>query len=685
LALQDVQPQRTVLGLTVIDFNQAARSDQPKPGHIDVDDIRDRLHANPAGFVQWLFSGRAIVGKKEARIGDIYGTAGESLSISLHGPDAGLWHDHATGQGGDLISLYTAYMNYGSSNFQLALKEIAAEYLGDPVEVSRPAWNKTAIQRIEEKKEKLGDKPKAENLELGAPVENYPYHDRAGNILAVVRRYEPGGTDENGKPRKTFRASPNFPNPRPLYRVPQIIQATHIVLTEGERKADALASLGIEATTAMGGSNTKIEMVDWQPLAGKTVTLWPDKDQAGEDYMRRVAPILTGLGCRVAIVTPPADKPAKWDAYDCVAEGGAASELINSAQPVSAMAPQPFYKLYTLEELETLPPPKWILDGLLVENGLTLFWAGSDQYKTFVAIDMAMSIATGRPWHGRAVKQGRVIYVAAEDESGVKMRMVGWRETRGKTDNLPRPDILIQRDGVSLATEEGEKLIQSILAISEETRPVLIVIDTLQRTFGGANENQTQDMGQYILAADKLKNATGANVMIIHHSGRNSDRERGNIALRGACNTIFTVERSDDKITITNEPPKGKQKNATAAKDMHFRMQQVEFEYLGERQTTLIPMADENPKEAKSKPAKQPDHLTKNQTDVLSIIEKMGPVGPIRIQSLTRLPKSTVHSVLKKLSELNFVFGPSSDGLYEVASDASDEVRTENTNEIRGV
>jgi hypothetical protein len=656
--------------LAVIDFNNAARQGELKPGNIDADSLRQRLNADPKGFVAWLFSGRAIIGKHEARIGDKYGTAGESLAIQLTGPDAGMWYDHATAEGGDLIGLYQAYMGYDRSRFQLALKEIAAEYLGDAtVQVARPAWQPSAEQRIAEKKAKLGDKPKAENLELGAPVENYPYHDRAGNILAVVRRYEPGGLDETGKPKKTFRASPSFPSPRPLYRVPQIIQVTHVVLTEGERKANALASLGIEATTAMGGANTKIEEVDWSPLAGKTVTLWPDKDEAGESYMRRVAPVLTSLGCQVAIVTPPADKPAKWDAHDCVAEGGDCLALINGAVPVTHTAPQPFYKLYTLEELETLPPPKWIVDGLLVENGLTLFWAGSDQYKTFVAIDIAMSIATGRPWHGRDVKHGRVIYVAAEDESGVKMRMIGWRETRGKTDNLPRPDILIQRDGVSLATDEGDKLIQSILAISEEKKPVLIVIDTLQRTFGGANENQTQDMGQYILAADKLKNATGANVMIIHHSGRNSDRERGNVALRGACNTIFTVERSGDKITITNEPPKGKQKNATPAKDMHFRMQQVEFDYLGERQTTLIPMADESPEGQKPTKPKQQNHLTKNQSDILRIIQKMGPVGPIRIQSLTRLPKSTVHSVLKKLSESGLVFGPGSDGLFVPTSD----------------
>jgi hypothetical protein len=642
--------------LGVIDFNSAARQGEYGPDHLDADSLRQRLNADAASFVRWLFSGRAVVGKHEARIGDKYGAAGSSLAIQLTGPETGAWHDFETGEGGDLLGLYQAYMGYGRGQFQLALKEIAAEYFGDQVQVSRPTWQASALQRIEEKKAKLGDKPKPEDAEAGIPTANYHYYYRDGTIAAVVQRYE-----NNGK--KTFRVRPSAPPVRPLYRIKSIIEASHVVLCEGEKCADALASVGIEATTVMSGANAPLDKVDWTPLAGKTVTLWPDNDAAGRQLMDRARPHLAAIGCRILAIDPTG-RPDKWDAADCIAEGMDANQIVAGATALASPSAQPFYKLYTLEELETLPPPKWIVDGLLVENGLTLFWAGSDQYKTFVAIDIAMSIATGHPWHGRPVKPGRVIYIAAEDESGVKMRMVGWRETRGKHENLPRPDVLIQRDGVSLATEEGEKLIQSILAVSEETKPVLIVIDTLQRTFGGANENQTQDMGQYILAADRLKNATGANVMIIHHSGRNSDRERGNVALRGACNTIFTVERSGDRITITNEAPKGKQKNSAPAPDMHFLMKKVDFTYLGQEVSTLIPMLEDRPEGQKQAKPSNPKKLTPHQTAILDIIEKMGPVGPIRIQSLTNLPRSTVHSVLKKLSEVGLVDGPGSDGLF---------------------
>jgi hypothetical protein len=136
--------------LTVIDFNKARRQGEPMPGHVDADDIRNRLHADPAGFVQWLFSGRALISKGEARVGNVFGEPGASLSIKLSGPDAGLWKDHATDEGGDLIALYRACMGYNDRvDFVLSLKEIAKDYFCDPgVEVPHSPWQPSATERI---------------------------------------------------------------------------------------------------------------------------------------------------------------------------------------------------------------------------------------------------------------------------------------------------------------------------------------------------------------------------------------------------------------------------------------------------------------------------------------------------------------------------------------------------------
>jgi putative DNA primase/helicase len=82
---------------------------------------------------------------------------------------------------------------------------------------------------------------------------------------------------------------PGAPDLRPLYRLPEISLASTIVLVEGEGKADALAKVGIEATSAMQGAHAPIEKTDWSPLAGKTVIIWPDNDAAGFDYAKAAA------------------------------------------------------------------------------------------------------------------------------------------------------------------------------------------------------------------------------------------------------------------------------------------------------------------------------------------------------------------------------------------------------------
>ncbi len=251
----------------ILDFNSAKRrGDTAARFTVDAEDIRSRLHADPRGFVEWMFSGRAFIGKSEARVGDVYGAPGASLSIHLTGPDAGLWKDHATDEGGDLIALYRAFRGYrDTSNFSLSLKEIAKDYFGDPVEVERSTWAPTPLEYIEKKKTELGTKPRADLIELGAPVSNYTYYDTRGNVIAAVTRYEPDGTRDS----KTFRPYcfrtidgvtkwvGGAPDLRPLYRLPDIALASTVVLCEGEGCADALTSLGIPATSAMQGAHAR--------------------------------------------------------------------------------------------------------------------------------------------------------------------------------------------------------------------------------------------------------------------------------------------------------------------------------------------------------------------------------------------------------------------------------------------
>lgn len=581
----------------VLDFNKAQRQGEHQSERFDADQTRAAITARAPAFVEWLFPCAVIHRSgKFAAIGDIYGQPGESLHIELTGPKAGYWKDFAASEdrGKDLIGLFMASNDMASSEFGKALELINTEFLNE----SRPVWTRAFTQHLQERAKKYDGMPRPSINDRPAPTEAYVYRDAHGGVIGVVRRHELDTLDpETGKPKKTFSvwdavaSKAQAPMPRPLYRIPEIIRVNDIVFVEGERKADALASVGIEATCIMFGSDAPLDKVDWTPISGKRVRIWPDKDSAGSAFANRLAPMLAALGCEVTVVEPPADKPNKWDAADCVAEGGDPVAILRAASKAAPTTSPDTFKLYTLEELENLPPPEWLVDRVMVSNGLVLLWAGSDNYKTFVAIDLAMHVASGSAWQGHEVKAGPVVYVAAEDETGVAIRMIGWRRTKGR--ELPRPDVTLLRDGFTMASPDADKLIRSIKALP--AKPRLVVIDTVARTFGAGNEDKTSDMNAFVLGMDKIRRETGATVMVVHHTGRNTEQERGNVALRGACDTIFTVKRAgkDRKIKLINTPPKGKQKNAEPFPDIALRLQEVAFPYLESERTTLVVMSDD--------------------------------------------------------------------------------------------
>ncbi len=137
-------------------------------------------------------------------------------------------------------------------------------------------------------------------------------------------------------------------------------------------------------------------------------------------------------------------------------------------------------KLYSLQEVLDLPPIEWLIDGVIPSGGQVVLFGPSGEGKSFVALDMAFSVATGRPWHGHAVKRHPVIYVVAEGGHGTGQRLVAWMREH---DVEQEDGIFFVINAVQLTKEESiTDLLQQIVAVN--TRPALIVIDTLARCFG---------------------------------------------------------------------------------------------------------------------------------------------------------------------------------------------------------
>ncbi len=538
-------------GAHIIDFNSAKPQELAKIG-IDVDDLKSRLNASAREFVEWLYSGRAVIarGGSEARIGDVEGAAGASLSIHLTGPHTGLWKDHATDEGGDLITLYRLYMGYSDTreHFLLVIKEIAREFFHDPIEFERPVWTPSPSAKIRDKKEKYGDKPRDEDRELlGAPEAIYHYFDVQNNIIAKVMRYPLDGTDEHGKAKKTFRphcfkeidgkkkwieyAAPE--GDRPLYRLPQIVNHKTIVLVEGEKCADALASIGIEeVTTAMSGSNAPLEKTDWSPLKGKTVIIWPDNDKTGLGYARDLAVHLHALGCDLLGIDPPADKPTKWDAADCIKEGGDAKAIIAAAKPI-------YPEDIGIKPKIAATPYRWIdpsriprRDCLYASHFFRKFGSAtisqSGVGKSSLALTEALAMASNRALIGEVPKRRlRVWYWNGEDPKDELDRRIAaickrYKLTKDDVDDWLFIDsgrdqeiiLAVQtRDGARIA----EPVVESLIKTIKDNAIDVVIIDPFIASHR-VTENDNVAIERVAKQWTSIADYTNTAIELVHHS-----------------------------------------------------------------------------------------------------------------------------------------------------------------------
>ncbi len=231
------------------------------------------------------------------------------------------------------------------------------------------------------------------------------------------------------------------------------------------------------------------------------------------------------------------------------------------------------WNFLSLDDVESLPPPRWLVPGVLTEGSLAAIYGAPESGKSFLAVDMSMAIAGGIDWHGRQAERGGVLYIAAEGAPGLGKRFRAWKMDRRAQGR--RFDLHLMRDDLNLAAEKDGGVRAFVEAVAEGLGPLrLIVIDTLNQTAAGADENSAKDMGRYIASMKLLRNATGAAVVVVHHSGKDlSKGMRGSTALLGAMDTTIEVERASDgrsiKVTVK------KQKDAEREPPMRFNMEKV--------------------------------------------------------------------------------------------------------------
>lgn len=215
-------------------------------------------------------------------------------------------------------------------------------------------------------------------------------------------------------------------------------------------------------------------------------------------------------------------------------------------------------------------------------------------FKSFLAIDIALSVATGRPWQGRTALQGPVLFIAAEGHHAFRDRYHAWHVDRG-CDKTSSFRLLAE----PLNFRDPDHVGEVIRICREEfpTPPVLIIVDTLAQVFADGEENSSLDMGQFNTSCNRLRDEIGACVLVIHHFGWGPKRPRGHSSFFGALDTVIKVARRPNKsleIALTC----GKMRLAPEFGEIKLRMRSVE---LGDRGDSSLVVDDEvTPRESPS-------------------------------------------------------------------------------------
>jgi len=206
--------------------------------------------------------------------------------------------------------------------------------------------------------------------------------------------------------------------------------------------------------------------------------------------------------------------------------------------------PPPRIRLTRADQIE-IRPPHWLLRGMLERDTFALIFGDPGCGKSFLAIDWACRIATGTPWRGQPVNAGPVVYIAGEGQQGFGRRICAWSEHHGVSlagvplYQVPAVAIPDAIGFVSLTTA----IDAGVVAVGQ---PVMIVLDTLARCFGGGDENSTQDMSKFVSACDAIRQRYNCTILVIHHAGHgDKSRARGAIALKAALDAEYRLDHEN--------------------------------------------------------------------------------------------------------------------------------------------
>ena len=248
----------------------------------------------------------------------------------------------------------------------------------------------------------------------------------------------------------------------------------------------------------------------------------------------------------------------------------------------------PCFKLERWRDIVFEAREEWLIKRVLPRRGLAAIYGKPGSFKSFVAKHMALCVALGRPWAERRTRKAPVLYIGAEGAAGLRKRKAGyvkaWRD-------LPADiDFALVSAAPNLGADPGDlpALIHAIEAAG--IVPGLIVVDTLAKTIGAADENGS-GMTAFVGNVGALAQHFDCLVVAVHHVGLGDEaqkRMRGHSSFHGALDAQLLCERREGETETTLTLQKLKDDADAVRLEAHLARIVVGYDEDGEEASTLI-------------------------------------------------------------------------------------------------
>jgi RecA/RadA recombinase len=253
-----------------------------------------------------------------------------------------------------------------------------------------------------------------------------------------------------------------------------------------------------------------------------------------------------------------------------------------AAKPAGQTAPKGRPAILHLEDVERLPPPEFLIDGLFPAGGLIVVYGPPKSGKTFLVLSACLHLAANKGWFGHKVRGGCIVYIAGEGVGGLGSRLKAMRSHYQIPSNIP---FYVIPRAINFTDPAAAAYLVKLVRDTVGDEPIAaVIVDTLARSMAGADENSAKEVGVVIAACDVVRDELACAVIPIHHQGKDETRGlRGTSAIRGAVDAAFRVTASGKRLTLKNED----QKDAECAPEMVFEMVEVP---VGISRKSLVPV-----------------------------------------------------------------------------------------------